>query len=159
MEIYILRHGIAAGAAPTGNDADRALTAEGKEKLKRVLERARAAEVEVELILTSPLRRAIETARIAADMLDYGGEIVQTDALTPDSSSEQVWRELLVYSPERVLLAGHEPLFGEFLSWLLNSPYLCVDFKKAALARVDALPTSAHPKGVLQWLITPKVSA
>ena len=158
MEIYLLRHGIAADAKPGEPDAGRALTPEGKQKLKNVLSRARAAKVVPDLILTSPLRRAAETARIAGEVLGYAGEIVQTPALAPSSAPENVWEEILRRPAGRVLLAGHEPLFGEFLSWMLNSPYLCVNFRKGALARVDAEPTPAHPRGVLQWLITARLA-
>ncbi len=157
MEIYILRHGIAADA-PGERDAERALTAEGRRKLKEVLARARAGGVTPDLILTSPLRRAIETARLAAEELGYKGEIVQTRALMPPSAPEDVWVDLQAHREDRVLISGHEPQFGELLSWLLNSPYMCVDFKKGALARVDAERTQARPKGVLKWFLTPKLA-
>ncbi|MBV8904023.1 MAG: histidine phosphatase family protein, partial [Acidobacteriia bacterium] len=78
MELYLLRHGIAENGRPGLKDADRALTAEGKDKLKRVLVRARGAGVEPGVILSSPYRRALETAQIAAESLGYRGKIVQT---------------------------------------------------------------------------------
>jgi phosphohistidine phosphatase SixA len=63
VQIYLLRHGIAENSTP---DSDRALTPEGREKLRRVLARARDADVAPSLILSSPYRRALETAEIAA---------------------------------------------------------------------------------------------
>ena len=72
MEIYLLRHGIAADAKPGQSDASRALTEEGREKLARVLGRAGKAGMSPSLILSSPLRRAIETAEVAAQTLEYG---------------------------------------------------------------------------------------
>jgi phosphohistidine phosphatase len=65
VQIYLLRHGIAENTTP---DSERALTPEGREKLRRVLARARAADVALSLILSSPYRRAIETAEIAAEV-------------------------------------------------------------------------------------------
>ena len=62
MQIYLLRHGIAEEGKPGGRDADRALTAEGGVKLKSVLKRARAINVEPTIILTSPFLRARQTA-------------------------------------------------------------------------------------------------
>jgi phosphohistidine phosphatase len=94
MEIYLLRHGIAENHAPTGKDADRRLTDEGREKLHRVLERARKAGVSPSLILSSPLKRALETAEIAAQELGYEAEILRSPALTPDSSPPSVWAEI-----------------------------------------------------------------
>lgn len=159
MQIYILRHGIAENVKPGGRDADRALTPQGKQKLRDVLGRARAAGVEPRVIVSSPLRRAVETARLAAEALAYEGEIFQSRALLPDSTPEDVWQEVRLHgSAESVLMAGHEPLLSGFLSWMLNSPHVCADLKKGALARVDAELTSAQPRGVLQWLITPKLA-
>ena len=66
MKIYILRHGIAEEAQGNQPDSERALTAEGKKKLRSVLRTAAAADVAPSLILTSPLRRAVQTAQIAA---------------------------------------------------------------------------------------------
>ena len=73
MQIYLLRHGIAEDGTP---DSDRALTAEGREKLRRVLARARSADVAPTLILSSPYRRAVETADVAVDLLGYEGKVV-----------------------------------------------------------------------------------
>lgn len=154
MEIYVLRHGIAAGARPGEPDANRALTGEGKQRLHCVLDRARAAGVQPDLILSSPLRRAIETARLAAEALGHGGQIVQTRALLPEASPEDVWEEIRLHRPERCLLAGHDPLLSWFLSWMLNSPHLSIQLQTGDLARVDAEYTPAQPRGVLRWLIT-----
>jgi phosphohistidine phosphatase len=160
MQLYILRHGIAADLRPGGKDADRVLTAEGRQKLQEVLRRARAAGVAPGVMISSPLVRAVESARLAAGILGYEGEIFQTRVLMPDSAPEDVWNEIQLHrSVPGVLLAGHEPLLSQFLSWLLNSPYVCVDLKPGALARVDTELTSARPRGVLQWLITSQLAA
>jgi len=65
MQIHLGRHGIAEDAKPGGSDAERKLTEEGKQKLRRVLKRARDTGVSPSLIATSPLVRAAETAEIA----------------------------------------------------------------------------------------------
>src|SRR5580693_3941727 len=94
MELYLLRHAIAEDHTPSGRDADRALTDDGRKKLRKVLERARKASVTPTLILSSPLKRAFETAEIAARELGYSSEISITDALTPSSSPQRVWAEI-----------------------------------------------------------------
>src|SRR5580704_17747368 len=58
IELYLLRHAIAEDHSPSGRDADRRLTDDGRKKLRRVLERARKASVTPTLILSSPLKRA-----------------------------------------------------------------------------------------------------
>ena len=78
MEIYILRHGIAEEAHGGMRDADRALTPEGAKKLQHVLRRARAIDVQPPVILTSPYRRARETAQVAAEALRNGSSLLET---------------------------------------------------------------------------------
>jgi phosphohistidine phosphatase len=159
MEIYILRHGIA-DEAPAGQpDSERALTPEGKKKLRAVLKLARDGKVAPSLILTSPYRRAVQTAQVAEEVLGYQGELLRTKALLPSSSANAAWEEIRVHKDEpRLLLAGHEPLFGRLTAYLLSCPHLEIDFKKGALVRVDVDGFGAEPRGVLKWMIAPKLA-
>jgi len=152
MEIYLLRHGIAEDGYP---DAQRALTAEGKEKLRRVLKRSGATP---SLILSSPYRRAMETAAIAAEVLGYGGEIERAESLTPDGSPSGVWEEVRARKDEdAILLASHEPLLSATVAHFLGSPGVHVDMKKAALVRIDVDRFGPQPLGVLKWMLVPGV--
>lgn len=158
MQILLLRHGIAADRAPSGRDADRALTAEGAKKLRLVLAVARTGGAAPSLILSSPYRRAWETAEIAASVLGYTKEIVQCAALTPGGDPEAVWQELRGHrDEEQILLAGHEPLFSTLTAYLLDAPTLALDFKKGALVRVDTQSFGASPRCELRWMLTPRL--
>jgi phosphohistidine phosphatase len=159
MELYILRHGIAEEGQAGEPDSERQLTAEGKRKLRHILKVAKAAEVAPTLILTSPYKRAVQTAQIAAEILDYKGDLLRTNALIPSSKPEAVWEELRVHRDQaQVLLAGHEPLFSELTAYLLASPNLQVEFKKGAVVRIDIARFSAEPHGVLKWMLAPKLA-
>jgi len=158
MQIYLLRHGIAEDAHAGQSDADRALTQEGREKLRRVLKRAEAAGVELDELLSSPLRRAIETAEEAANVLHFHGKIVRTKSLTPDASAVDVWEEIRARREvSALLLASHEPLMSSTVAFLLDSPAFQVDMKKAALVRVDCDRFAPQPRCVLKWMLTPGV--
>ena len=160
MEIYLLRHGIAEPAQAGQPDADRALTPEGKRKLREVLRVAKSSGVKPTLILTSPYRRALETAEVAGQALGYRGELLQTKALAPGSNVKEVWEELRVHRNEgQLLLSGHEPQFSQLFAYLLASPALQVDFKKGALARVDVEQFGSEPRGVLRWMMPSKLAA
>jgi phosphohistidine phosphatase len=159
MQIYILRHGIADDAKPGQPDAERALTSEGREKLKRVLKRARAADASPSQILSSPLRRAVETAETAAEVLGYEGKLVRSQSLVPDASPFDTWEEIRSRKEEHaILLAGHEPHMSSLVAFLLDSPALAVDMKKAALVRVDCDRFGPKPRGVLKWMMTPAIA-
>ena len=135
------------------------MTEEGRAKLRRVLERAQSAGVNPSLILSSPLKRAIETAEVAARELGYEGKILRVDSLVPDSSPPAVWADIRGHKEQKsILLAGHEPLFSATVAWMLGSTRAMVEFKKAGLVRIDFGSLGTEPKGVLQWMLTPKVS-
>ncbi len=160
MEIYILRHGIAEDGDVAQPDSERALTAEGKKKLRNVLRVAAKAGVAPSLILTSPYRRALETAELAAEVLDYKGDLLRTKALEPGSEPRAVWDEIRVHKDEaNILLAGHEPLFSRLTAYLVSCPNLLIDFKKGALACVEVDRFPAEPHGVLRWMLTPKLAS
>ena len=156
MQIYLLRHGIAEDIQPGRSDSERALTSEGKDKLRRVLKRARTADLNPGLILSSPYRRALETAAVAADVLAYEGEIVRTRALVPESNPADAWEEIRQRPNERaILLASHEPLMSSLGAFLLNSPGLVIDMKKGTLIRIDCVRFGPVPAGILKWMLTP----
>src|SRR5579862_4377572 len=131
MELYLLRHAIAEDRSASGRDADRKLTAEGLDKLRQVAKFAAAAGAKPSLILSSPYVRAIETAAATARVLEYKGEIVKTERLTPGVSAENAWAEVRAHRHEEsILLVGHEPLFSALASWMLGSTRVAVDFRK-----------------------------
>jgi phosphohistidine phosphatase len=159
MRIYLLRHGIAEEAF-SKRDSDRALTEEGKRKLQEVLRLAARGGVEPSLIISSPYRRAIETARIAIDVLGYKGPLIESTCLTPDSPAESAWSDVRLHSSEEsLLLVGHEPLFSALAAFLLGHPALSIDFKKGALLCVEVSSVRPQPSGVLKWYLTSKFAA
>jgi phosphohistidine phosphatase len=158
LRIYILRHGIAEDARPGGSDASRALTPEGKQKLRNVLARASAAGVRPSVILTSPLKRAVQTAEIAAAVLKVDQESIQTNALVPPSSPPRVWTEIRSHRVDELLIAGHEPLLSRVAAFLLRCPALRLDLKKGALVSIDIETAEPEPHGVLKWVLIPKLA-
>ncbi|MBM3782995.1 MAG: phosphohistidine phosphatase SixA [Acidobacteria bacterium] len=159
MQIYLLRHGIAEDARPGRPDAERALTPEGSKRLREILKRARTAEVVPSVIVTSPYVRARQTAEIAADILGYTDPLVPSTALIPMASPVDTWAEVRsLRSVPNLLLVGHEPHMSGMTGFLLGTPELAVDFKKGALVRIDVFEFGARPRGVLKWMMAPKLA-
>jgi phosphohistidine phosphatase len=159
MEIYILRHGLAEDAHGGMRDADRPLTPEGAKKLQPVLRRARAIDVRPAVILTSPYRRARETAQVAAEALRNGSKLVESRALTPEAAPEGVWDEIRIHKSEaQIMIVGHEPLLSSVYAYLLGAALVQIDVKKGSLGRVDVDRFTGQPRGVLRWLIHPKLA-
>jgi len=157
MDIYVLRHGEAEDQKTGGTDSERKLTSKGKLDLKAVLKLARRAGAAPDLILTSPLRRAQETAAIAAEVLGCK-RVVETRHLLPGASPELVWKEIgSDHKVESILLAGHQPHLGSLIPLLLEAPVM-VDVKKSSLARIVTQGKFGPPRGVLKWMITAKLA-
>lgn len=160
MELYFLRHGIADDRSSTGRDSDRQLTEEGRRKLRLILRRAAEAGVSPGLVLTSPYVRARQTAEIAKEVLGYKEDLVVSDALRSDSDPQAVWQEIrsLHGGAHSILMASHEPLMSRCAGYFLNSPELLVDFKKGAIVRIDVDQFGTNPRGVLRWMLVPKLA-
>jgi phosphohistidine phosphatase SixA len=101
----------------------------------------------------------METADVAVEVLGYQGKVVKTRALVPEASPFDTWEEIRKRPDESaILLASHEPLMSTLAAFLLASPALSVDMKKAALVRIDCDRLGPEPKGVLKWMLTPATS-
>ena len=157
MEIYILRHGIAVERGTPGykKDSDRPLTKEGIDKMHQIAECILAMDLKFDLILSSPLARAEQTARIVADELDE--EVTFTNHLSPDGNALELVREINDEKPQRVLLVGHEPDLSRLISLLLSgNTDASIELKKGGLCKMTADRLVFGQCATLNWLLTPK---
>lgn len=157
--LYLLRHGIAEDPGARLADADRALTAEGVRKTKQAAAGMKELGIVPEKILTSPLRRARETAEIVAEVLrpDLGVDIYQP--LASGADPEQVIAGLDTDpSVANLFLVGHQPDLGMLASYLLTGTEGLVQlpFKKAGLAAVSVASLPPRSVGMLEWFLTPR---
>ncbi len=158
MQVHLLRHGTAEDISAEGSDAKRKLTTSGRDEVRRAAECARRAKIAPTLILSSPFVRAIETAEIAAEVLAYRAGIVRTEALIPSAPPQRVWNEIRNrHDAMQVLLAGHEPLLSHLAAYLLNSPALRIDMRKASFVRIDLDLLAPNPSGILKWMAPPDI--
>lgn len=159
MKVYILRHATAEPRSPQVTEAKRRLTPEGKQELKVVLRQARQAGVSPQVILTSPWVRAAQTAQMAAKALRCE-KITETKALLPDVPPAQVLQEIRALEKtkaDNVMVAGHEPQLSRLAAFLLEAP-VSVDLKKGGMMRIDIEANQGPPRGVLKWMLTPRLA-
>jgi phosphohistidine phosphatase len=72
---------------------------------------------------------------------------------------EEVWDEIRIHKDANsVMLMGHEPQFSQLAAYLLGTPELIVDFKKGALIAIDLEQLGPRPRGVLRWMLVPKLA-
>ena len=156
MIIYFLRHASAGEAfANPKKDEKRALGKEGIEQCGYVGRTLSAIEAQVDCIISSPLKRATQTASLVGTEMGYGGKLQIETALRPAATFADFRRLLEKYaSQESIMVVGHNPNLSLFLGTLISESgcEASVDLKKGAVARVDMRRTS----GTLQWCLTPK---
>ena len=163
MEIYIIRHGDAIDSADpqvTG-DAMRWLTDEGRDEVAVSARLLAKLGVAPDLVLTSPMVRARQTAEIVADLIGpaSGPEISQH--LVYGGSLAGVLEDVVTRGqPRRVVLAGHMPSVGELVGYLAwGMPGANVRFRTGEVCRIDLPDESPTPGfGDLRWLVPPKIA-
>jgi len=110
-ELCIMRHGAAAQPSEVGyNDAKRPLTESGKRKMQEIAEGLRQVGFTPDYIVSSPLVRALETAKIVASVGEHGARLEISETLSPGASPESLLALLAKRTnPWRALVVGHEP--------------------------------------------------
>ncbi len=154
MRIYILRHGIAEDTAK-GGDAQRALTEEGRKKMKDAAAGFARLDPKIDVIFSSPLVRAAQTAEIVARAIQYNGRIERMEQLSPGYSSDSVTQRIRsLKKVESVILSGHEPNCSQLASFLIGETGL--EFKKGAICLIETESCDAG-SGTLIWHLSPQV--
>ncbi|WP_413172762.1 phosphohistidine phosphatase SixA [Anabaena azotica] len=161
MELYLIRHGIAQEHQPGLKDEERQLTKEGRQKTEKVAQRLLKLDLHFDLILTSPLVRAQQTAEILiAAGLSSQLEISHYLSFEGDINSWlKDWLEIRNYTQQTTIaLVGHEPClssWAEILLWGEAKERLVL--KKAGMIGIK-LPDDGSPLGRSQmfWLTPPK---
>ncbi len=156
--LWLVRHAIAADRAdPAEDDAQRALTPGGRKRFARAARGLRIAGLAPDLLVSSPLVRAVQTAKILASAYPDLPPVLLCDALAPGGSTEGVLDFLKKAARwSEAVLVGHRPDLGRLLADLAGSPGgLQVDFRKGGAALVE-LPASAR-KGTLRLLLSPRI--
>lgn len=161
MELYVLRHGIAEQAPGdgSGDDARRALTGEGASKMKRIARGMRAMGLTFDVVLTSPYRRARETASIVAAELGLADRVELLSLLEPGEDMVALVKNLAARegNVDHCLLVGHEPMLGSLVSLLVaGDTNLNLTMKKGGLCKLTVDDIRLGRCATLEWLLTPK---
>jgi phosphohistidine phosphatase len=160
MEIFILRHGEAGKSLSVrSKDVERSLTAEGKEELEDVARALSRLKVRPDHVVSSPLKRARETASITAKTLKKRDTVEIWDELKPEGSKQELYKRLSKMKPESsVLCVGHEPYLTQMINEVMGhqGPSRIV-LRKSGVARLSIRAFTPKVEGELRWLLTPRL--
>jgi phosphohistidine phosphatase len=157
-ELYLVRHAI---ASPRGrrwpDDTQRPLTRVGRDRFVRGVRGLRALGVQVDVVYTSPLVRARQTADLLAEGLAGTPPVHELPALAPGRTPAPLLRILArAGQPRRIALVGHEPELGAVLAWLLGCERP-IPLKKGGMSRVDLAGSRVKGGGQLVWFLPPRM--
>jgi phosphohistidine phosphatase len=156
MLVYFVRHASAGQhRLDPAKDEKRPLDNDGIEQCTTIGRALASMETHVDLILSSPLKRAAQTASLVANELAYEEKIVLTPALRPDSNYGKFSALLGEHAEhEAIMVVGHNPNLSEFLGRLIGGGSRTgMELKKGAVARVEV----DRRRGILHWMVTPKL--
>ena len=158
MIIYFLRHA-SAGKSMLNPQKDerRPLDDEGILQARYVGRMLANLDVQVDQIISSPLKRARQTASLVANEMAFEPAVQLDNALRPDAELEHFQTMLARYRKyEAIMVVGHNPSLTEFLAKTISvgARDAHIDFKKGAVAKIEM----NGRQGTMQWLVTPKIA-
>ena len=155
MDLILLRHGKAEDLNP-GGDSARELLEKGREQSRRAAKLLKRSKLLPEIVLTSPLVRARQTAEEFCNTAGMPGAVIQ-GWLACGMHPEEALHELAGFREfKRVAIVGHEPDFSELIQWILGTSGGRVEVKKGSITCVQINPPSRH--GTLVYLVPPKMT-
>jgi phosphohistidine phosphatase len=163
MDVLVVRHGIAMerekAQAEGITEADRPLIAKGRKRLRVVAKGLHRIMPNVVGLLSSPYRRAIETAEFvgaAYDDLAYE----ETPALLPETDPEELCKVLSARPADSVVaVVGHEPHLGRFIGYcLFGEPRSPFDLKKGGVCLLHFEEAPGAATGRLTWFLPPRLT-
>ncbi len=156
MNLFFLRHGSAGKSrANPVVDRKRPLDVEGKQQCRLVAQLLNALDLQMDVILSSPLKRALQTASMVANEIGYDAPVVATRELMPGAAVSDFRLMLASHAQsENILVVGHNPNLARFLTATIGGDsHAHIRLRKGALAKVDM---ETRPP-TLQWLVDPRV--
>jgi phosphohistidine phosphatase len=157
MILYFLRHASAGEhVVNPKKDEKRALDKEGIDQCGYIGRALTALDVQVDVIVSSPLKRCTQTAALVGNELGYEGKLQTDPGLRPEANLADFRKILEKYArQDSVMVVGHNPNLSQFLGSVISESgcEASLELKKGAVAKVEMRRSS----GTMQWCVTPRV--
>jgi phosphohistidine phosphatase len=166
LDLYLLRHGDAGkrmAIAAGGNTGDVQLTIVGREEIAIIARSIKDLNLKFSAIVTSPLKRAVQSAKIIAKVLAMEKGISIWNELAPEGNRSKLYNRLNQDTRESsILMIGHEPYLSNMMYDMIFQKNRVtqlgrINLKKAGLAKIRVISLTPNISGELRWLLTPRI--
>ena len=166
LDLYLLRHGDAGkimSVAGGGNSGDVPLTILGRDDVAIIARSVKDLNLKFNAIVTSPLKRAVQSAKIIAKVLAMEKRLSIWNELVPEGNRSKLYNKLNQYTKEStILIIGHEPYLTNIIYDMIFQTNRVnhlgrLDLKKAGLAKIRVISLTPNISGELRWLLTPRI--
>lgn len=161
MDLFILRHGEAGQRVSAGRgDFQRPLTAAGQKEVSEIATSLKDLGIKLDIVISSPLKRAHQTASIVAKTFKIEKKIQDWAELSPEGNRLELYNKLSQLKQQSsILVVGHEPYLSEMISEIIfgGNKGGRIFLKKAGLARIRIISSTPKFQGELRGLLTPKL--
>jgi len=146
-----------------GNEAgDIPLTIAGREEIALVARSVKMLNLKFSAIVTSPLKRAVQTAKIITSVLAIEKRISIWNELLPEGNRSKLYNKLNQYTREStILMIGHEPYLSNIIYDMIFQKRVNhlgrINLKKAGLVKIRVISLTSNVSGELRWLLTPRI--
>lgn len=157
MMLYLMRHGLAEDLSPGADDGARQLTARGRDKIQKAALGLRAMGLSFDLIVTSPLARAAETAEMVARETTKSSAPRAMPELAGGTAPAGMLAALKnLPRHEHLLMVGHEPTLSRFASLLIaGSPQaVAIRLKQGGVIALEFDDPVEPGAAKLRWMMT-----
>jgi phosphohistidine phosphatase len=163
VRLYLVRHAVAADGDESQPFTDhlRALTEKGRRRFRRSARAFASLGESIDLVCTSPVLRAVQTAEILASSLGHD-EVRVLDELQPGAGVPLLLERLSELGTASIVLVGHKRLLCDLAVTLAGLPIeqaLRLHLKRGAIARIDVRKLSGHASGEPRWWLAPATDA
>jgi phosphohistidine phosphatase len=163
MKLLVIRHALAMDKEDflqiskdlsSEGDRLRPLTAQGFKKMNKAAAGLKKNLSDVEVLISSPLVRAVQTSEVLVTAYELDS-FIQTEALAPESSVDELFSYLQTFRQESLAVVGHEPQLSSFIAYALTGAKISLGELRKGGACLIKFPHGLKPgEGHLQWWLT-----
>jgi phosphohistidine phosphatase len=155
MNLYLVRHSISENISFDKKDFDRELTEEGKRVIKKTSEAWKNYIGNVDVVLSSPLKRAIQTAEIISTNLQDKLNVIKDNNLGTGSRTSDLIDLLISLEYKNVVVVGHQPDLSYHINNFCGTGSFNLVFPPASLAKIEFENRIKYGNGRLIYFIPP----